>query len=427
MRLLKSFSLYTIVGFLGAGINFLLMPLLSHHLTPEDYGLSSIINTYVSLLSPLVSLVAYGIISVDYYKITDKIEFASLFSSVQIIPVLPTLFLLLASVSFYHQLAPLLELPPGEIWVGVVIFLLSLFIIYIETANAYLVIAKKTKWYALFTIARVLCEAALTVWLVVFLKKGWQGRILSWAITSLLFAIVSFGIFYKEKLLTLNIKKQYIYAGLAYGAPLISHTIGKFIINQSDRIFIAKMVSLGEAGIYNIGYTIGMVLMLLVTAFNNVFLPYLMECLVNINEEKKLQIVRLSYIFILAMLGALLCINLFSPFLFSILIDKRYAQGASYVFWVSLGYVFWGGYLLFSGYIYFYKQTKILFWLSLVNIISNLVFNYVFIKHYGGIGAAYATALSFFIVFISVVYKSGQLIKLPWSRGLKSLLRFAKQ
>jgi O-antigen/teichoic acid export membrane protein len=426
MRLFKSFSLYTIVGFLGAGINFVLMPLLSHHLTPEDYGLSSIINTYVSLLSPVVGLVAYGIISVDYYKITDKIEFASLFSSVQIIPVLPTFFLLLIGVCFYHQLAPLLELPPNEIWVGVVIFLLSLFIIYIETANAYLVIAQKTKLYALFTIARVLCEAGLTVWLVVFLKKGWEGRILSWAITSLLFAIVSFGIFYKEKLLTLNIKKQYIYAGLAYGAPLISHTIGKFIINQSDRIFIAKMVSLGEAGIYNIGYTIGMVLMLLVTAFNNVFVPFLMERLVNINEEKKLQIVKLSYIFILSMLGALLCINLFSPFLFSVLIDKRYAHGASYVFWVSLGYFFWGGYLMFGGYIYFYKQTKILFWLSMVNIISNLVFNYFFIQHYGGIGAAYATALSFFIVFVAVVYKSNQLIKLPWYKGFRSLTFFKK-
>lgn len=426
MKFIKSFSLYTIVGFLGAGINFLLMPLLSHHLTPEDYGLSSIINTYVSLLSPVVGLVAYGIISVDYYKIADKKEFASLFSSVQVIPVLPTLLLMLGGIGFYHQIAPLLELPPDQTWVGIIIFLLSLFIIYIETANAYLVIAQKTKWYAFFTISRVLCEAVLTVWLVVFLKKGWEGRILSWAITSSVFTIVSFGIFRKEKLLTLNIKKQYIYAGLAYGAPLISHTIGKFIINQSDRIFIAKMVSLGEAGIYNIGYTIGMVLMLLVSAFNNVFVPYLMERLVNINEEKKMQIVRLSYVFILAMLGALLCINLFSPFLFSALIDKRYARGSNYVFWVSLGYFFWGCYLLFSGYIYFYKQTKILFWLSLVNIITNLVFNYFFIRNFGGIGAAYATALSFFIVFMAVVYKSSQLIKLPWFKGFKSLLGFAK-
>jgi O-antigen/teichoic acid export membrane protein len=186
------------------------------------------------------------------------------------------------------------------------------------------------------------------------------------------------------------------------------------------------MVSLGEAGIYNIGYTIGMVLMLLVTAFNNVFVPFLMERLVSINEEKKLQIVRLSYFFMLAMLGALLCINVISPFLFSLLIDKRYAHGASYVFWVSLGYFFWGGYLLFSAYIFFYKQTKILFWLSLVNIISNLVFNYFFIHNYGGIGAAYATALSFFIVLVAVVFKSNQLIKLPWYTGFRSLI-FSKK
>lgn len=420
MSFFRSFSIYTLVSFLGAGINFLLMPLLSYYLSPTDYGTTSLINTYVSFLSPFLGLIAYGIITVEYYRVKDSGEFASLFSSVQIIPILPTILISLISLPLYQKLAAALELPPGQLWIGAVIIALSVLIIYIETANSYFVIAKKMKLYTIFTVARLITETALTIWFVVFLAKGWQGRILSWTVTTVLFSTASIYIFYKEGLLTLRIKKKYIYASLAYGIPLVPHTIGKYIINQSDRIFIAKMVSLSEAGIYSVGYTVGMVLMLLVTALSNVFTPFLMERLADISEEKKMQIVKLTYQVGLGMLICLVLVNLISPFLFSFLISKKYSSGASYVFWVSLGYFFWGYYLLFAGYIFFYKKTMVLFWLSIINVLSNLLLNYFFIKEFGALGAAYATAVSFFIVFVVVLDQSNRLIKLPWLKGIKS-------
>jgi len=308
----------------------------------------------------------------------------------------------------------LLELPADHSWVGIVIILLSLLVVYIETANSYFIISKNARLYAFFTMAKVITESSLTVWLVVILKMGWEGRVLSWAIATVLFSIIAFYIFYRQGLLTRRIQKKYIFSSLAYGIPLIPHDLGKYVINQSDRIFIAKMVSLGEAGIYSVGYTVGMILMILVAAFSNVFTPFLMERLADITDEKKKQIVRLSYQAIGGMLIALLAINLISPLLFSLMISKTYSHGSTYVFWVSLGYFFWGCYLLFSGYIFFYKKTMILFWTAVVNIFSNLLFNYIFIKKFGAIGAAYATALSFFIVFIIVLYQSSRLIKLPW-------------
>ena len=92
MKFLGKLSVYTFVGFLGAGINFLLMPYLSHFIKPGEYGILSMVNSYVTILIPLVGLVAAGLISVDYFKIKDKIEFALLFSSVQVIPLLPAIF-----------------------------------------------------------------------------------------------------------------------------------------------------------------------------------------------------------------------------------------------------------------------------------------------------------------------------------------------
>ena len=94
--------------------------------------------------------------------------------------------------------------------------------------------------------------------------------------------------------------------------------------------------------------------------------------------------------------------------------DSRYINGARYVFWVSLGYLFWGIYMIFSAYIYYYKETRYLIWLALVNIITNIAFNYFFIREYGGLGAAYATALSFLINLILLLFKVFRLV--PWFR-----------
>ena len=207
---------------------------------------------------------------------------------------------------------------------------------------------------------------------------------------------------------------KYIKEGILFGSPLILHGLGKFVVNQSDRIFIAKMVSISEAGIYSIGYTVGSLVMILVNAYFNFYSPFLMERLADITEEKKLQIVKMAYLYGIGCVVVLILIIFLTPIFFKILIAPNYYQGVSYVFWVALGYCFWGGYMLFSGFIFFFKRNKILGWLAIFNIVTNLLFNYFFIKLFGAIGAAYATALSFFLIFVLVVIVTTRLMPLPW-------------
>lgn len=414
MKHLRSLSIYTFVGFFGAGINFLLMPIISHYLTPADYGLIALINTYVTIIIPAVSLVAYGYITVEYFHLDDKRDFASLFSSIAFIPVLPTLLLFVLGIFSYHYIAGPLELPLDAKWWALSMFPLAAMSIYSDTVTSYQIIIKDSKYYAIYNISRVLVEVALTLLFVVSMRMGWKGRILSWIITSILFTGFAFLYFHRQKLLTFRIQWKYIHAGIVFGAPLILHTLGKFVVNQSDRLFISKMVSLKEAGIYSVGYTIGTVMLIGATALANIATPYIMERLKDTNADKQRQIRRMTYVCIAGLLFVLLIMNLASPFFFRYFMDARYLEGATYVFWVSLGYSFWGVYMIFSSYVYFYKKTNYLIWLAIVNIITNIAFNYYFIGQYGGIGAAYATALSFLINLLLMLVKVFRM--LPWFR-----------
>nr|HQV07191.1 oligosaccharide flippase family protein [Chitinophagaceae bacterium] len=104
MKSLKQFSTYTLVGFIGAGVSFFLMPYLSHFLKPWEYGVLSMINSFVTILIPLIGLSVAGYAKVEYYKYLkkDPKEFASIFSTVQVIPILPFLIILLLTFLFMH-------------------------------------------------------------------------------------------------------------------------------------------------------------------------------------------------------------------------------------------------------------------------------------------------------------------------------------
>lgn len=414
MKSLKQLSTYTILGFIGAGVNFFLMPYLSHFLKAWEYGVLSMVNSLVTILIPLIGLSVAGYANVEYYKIKEKNEFASVFSTVQIIPVLPFIFFLLLTILLANPIAVFLEIPTAQSYWIPLSALLAVLTIYYETLIGFNLIEQKPGTYTFFVLLRLVIEVSLTVYFITVLDYGWEGRLLAWLISTLVLFIASYIYFNKQGLLTKDIKKKYRLAALSFGLPLILHTLGKFVINYSDRIFITKMVSIDEAGIYNIGYQVGMLILLFVTAVSNFISPYIFERMANLTKEKEIQLVRMSYIIIIGLLGVLLFITFLAPLFFKYMVDPSYAEGIRYVFWTGLSYFFWGIYIVFTGYIFYYKKTKILGYLAIVNVLLNIGLNYLLISRYGAIGAVYATCISFFVVMVIVIWQSTKLINLPW-------------
>jgi O-antigen/teichoic acid export membrane protein len=149
--------------------------------------------------------------------------------------------------------------------------------IYYDTLLNFNVIEQKPILYMKFSVVRIIAEVGLTLLFVSVFRLSWEGRMLSWLIATVLSFLISLFYFKRQGLLTFRIKREYIKAAIFFGLPLILHTIGKFVINQSDRIFITKMITIEEAGIYNIGYQVGMVILLLVNAVGNFYQPFLFE------------------------------------------------------------------------------------------------------------------------------------------------------
>lgn len=419
IRYFRTFSLYTFVGFLNAGIGFLLLPILTAYLTPADYGIISLVNVYVMLLMPIVGLSSSGYITVEYHNPTvSRGEFKRVFSSVRSIPLVGILILSLIFLLCQSFLPGIMELPHLAYWM---VLPLTLFSLYTNNFSAFLATSKRANAFAATTVFKLVLEISLTLLLVVYIGLNWEGRIHSALATVFIFTIISIFLFRKWDLLSFHVNKDYIRKAILFGTPLIFHQIGKFVINQSDRIFLAKMISVEEMGIYSVGYQIGNVILIIVLAFSNFFSPFLYERLAKNTEQGKREVVKVSYAFIGGTLLAVILLSLVTPLIFGWMIDSRYASGASYVIWVGLGYFFWGIYTIFSGYIFYSKKTKVLGWLAFANVVINLLLNFLLISWIGALGAAIATCISYFLVAVFMLLYVVRRYPMPWKDVLSSV------
>lgn len=411
-KVIASLSTYTIVSLFGSLAGFILMPFLTHYLSTEDYGTLALFNTYVQLLIPFISISAFGLVNIEHFsKKIDREEFRSLFSSISLIPLPTFVFFLLLSLIWSESFSVFLDIPANLIWAIPVFALLSIFF---QQFQGYVIVLKKSSLFAIVNISKTTLEYILAVLFIIGFGCGWFGRVEAALIVFAFMVLLSLLYYAKWDLLTNKIEWKHIVAGIFYGYPLIVHAVGKFVINQSDKIFISKMVSKSELGVYNTGYLIGSIIMILSGAFLNVYTPFLFERLNNLTETKKIEIVRISYLFVIGLFGALILMSVSSPYFYHWFIDADFAGGVQYVFWTGLSYCFWGCYLIFVGYLFFLKKTKVISYLAMINIVLNLVLNYILIRTFGAIGAAYATAISFFVVFVLVMLTSNKYFPMPW-------------
>jgi O-antigen/teichoic acid export membrane protein len=402
-KTIHSLLVYNLASVLPAVIGFLITPLLSHYLSPKDYSAIALINTYLLLVQPFVGFVASGLITVEYFKAKDTPkEFAALFSSILLIPVIPVILLTFITWIYFGPICSIAELPANKPAV-LPLFFVSFLIITNETLAAYLVIKKKHSSYAVISISKAVLEVSLTWIFVVQKGMNWEGRIYALYISTLLMSLYALFIFYKEDLLTIkHVHWKYISAGFAFGAPLIFHVLGKFAINQSDRVFLAKLDTKENLGIYNMAYMFGSLSLFYLVALNNYLTPYLYERLNRKTDTDKIEIVKAVRLSFLSIIGVTVLVIAFAWVAYYFLISKQYFRCLYYVPWIAVSYVFWGGYIVFSSFYFHAHKTKFLGMLGIITASLNLVFNYVLISKFGTFGAVIATLLSFMIVFLVV-------------------------
>lgn len=393
MKSLRNISFYTAISVFTSGISFLLLPILTKYLSTEDYGTLAVYNATTRFVVIFISLGTSHVLFVKLFEVQLN-QFKEYFRSSLIIASLSAFLLLLIAVLITLFTDSFFGLPS---WLFIAIPIVALFSFLFDVLVSLKMFQRKLIEYASLSISKFLVEIVISLVLVVLFAFDWLGRFYGLLIG--LFIGLGIGVYYlkKEDLLSGKhlIDKSKELVGL--GLPLIFLNLGIMVINLSDRFFIESMEGISETGIYSIGAAIGGVQLLFVNASISVFRPKIYESFKEQESTKKIQGLNLSLL-----VAVFLFLNLFSYLFFEDFINERYWAAQNYVLSISAGFVFWGIFNFYVSFFMYQNLNRLTAIVSVLGVLLNLILNYFLIFEYSTIGAAYATAITYFAMALLI-------------------------
>lgn len=408
--LFKSAGIYGGTSIINASIPFLMMPILTRAMNPNDYGMVAMFGVLMSFSAPFVGLSGHAAIGRQYFNKED-IDLKVYITNCFLILLISTLIFAAIVLLFAEQISNLALFPKSWIWYVI----LTSFCTFIATITLTLwQVQSKPVFYGIFQVSNTLINVVFSLSFVVLLKWKWQGRIMAQVITAVIFAIVSLYILYRNKWIKYEFNKKYIHNALRFGIPLIPHSLGAIIMTMSDRMFITQMVGLSATGLYAVGYALGNIIGFAENAFNMAYIPWLYDKLNKNDEAFKRKIVKFTYLYFATILLMALFMTFVAPYFLSFFVGPKFWGAQVFVFWIAMSFAFGGMYKMVVNYIFYVEQTKILAWITFSSALINIALNYFLIQQFGAVGAAMATCfVSIFFFFFTWIF-SNKVYKMPW-------------
>ena len=240
----------------------------------------------------------------------------------------------------------------------------------------------------------------------IFNNRRDVGRIIGSSVTIFSIAsIVLLKMYFKSPP---RFNKEYWKFGLRYSLPVVPHGISQVLLAQCDRIMITKMVSESAAGIYSLAGNLRLVLTVVSTSigvsWSTWFFSKMDKDEMNDIQKNSSMLLRMFLILTVGLMAL-------SPEIIYVLGGKEYDHSK----YVAVPMLI-DAYILFLYNIivpseYYTKKTKYIMMGTMVAAVINLVTNYLFVKMFGYIAAAYTTLFSYICYLLIHVVISKRLIK----------------
>lgn len=411
MKIVKSSMIYLLSSVLNKGIPFLLLPVFTNYMSPSEYGKLSMFTIMVTIYGAFIGMALNTNVSKNFFSVSK--EKLALINGNMLIILFST-FTLFFSLTFLYFLffESFFSIPSG--WM-LIVPLISMMIMVNEINTTIIRCQENPLLFGIFEISNTAVKMLVTLILLVTFYLGWKSQAYGFLTSSIIFFFVGIVFMYRQKLINFKYDKNVRNEVLKVSVPLIPHVLGAVVISLSDRIFIERFVGIEEVGIYSVGYTFGMIIMIATDAFIKAWSPWFFKTIVNANQKTKLKIVKYTYLYIIFLILMSIIISFFGSILLKYYINSEYQNATNYIFWISLSYAFHGIYKIFFPYLVHINKTSFLAFSTVIAAILNITMNYFFIKYFGAIGGAYSTIISFMITSTLVFLYQKRHFDMPWN------------
>lgn len=386
-------------------VSFILLPVFTYYLTPEDYGIIALYGLVIAFLNILYNP---GVISATlrlYYDTENKVDKNELLSTVFIffifVSMLVTSFLFFSGSFIFPLIFNNFHFFPYG-------FLAVIIAITYQPVNLWSTIwaaEYKASKVAFWSVIRFLTAVIISVILVIVLLKGAIGRISGMFIGDLLIFFVVLWLTFKYTGVQFSFKK--LSAVLKLGFPLIPGIIASFIFGSGAQFFIEKYLDLESVGLYNVAITIGLVPMMFISGFQQIWTPIFYE---NMNNKTYTNISKLATYFIIALATVNSAIILFADDFFIFFINENYYSAKTAVPLLVLSTFFFSIISILNGFLSYAKKFMSISLYMVPSAFSIILLNIVLLNKTGFIGGAIALVFGYLLNIIFLIWATRKYI-----------------
>lgn len=411
--LLSGSAVYLLANLASAALPFALLPVLTRYLGPTEYGVVAMFQALVAGLGAVVGFCVVGSIARKYYDADSSTHQLRDFIGICIQITLVSSLLALLGVTVLQDAI--------DEWLGLDLRW-TVLAVAVATATV-LVQIRLSQWqvkgeavrYAVLQTAQSGLAVVLSLIAVLVCAMGAEGRILAIALAIWTSALAAVWLLRRDGLLRLKVwNVLYAKEALAFGLPLMPHTLGGFLLFSADRFVIKASLGLSDAGVYAVAAQLISVMGMVFGAVNNAYVPWLFQRLKDDVPAEKRQIVRYTYIWFGLIILSVACAFLVGPPLVVLIAGDEFAEAGSVIGWLALSQAFVGMYLMVTNYIFFSKKTVYLSFATLLSGVINLILLPLMVVSYGLKGAAGAACIANGLQFVVTWWLAARLHSMPW-------------
>ena len=382
--------IYGGAGLIGRAVGFIMLPIYSHHLKAEGYGVLGMIDSVLSIMSLLIGYGISGAMSRFYYETSNPEQRKEIVSTIVIL-----MFFLVVGVT-----SPVLSLNKQVAWLafgrndwGYYIILATItFMGTMTSKNAenYVLILQKSFFLSAVSLARLVFSLSLFIYFIVVLKWGVLGYLYASLIDA--YAYTFFMHAYTLGKVGIRFNKAIAKKTLSFSLPLVPGYIAMFIRNNADRVLLRTYLGLSQVGVYSMlfkfVYLIGI---FAVAPFTKIWQVKRFEVCDLKDGPEIIAKVFTYHMVVLVFMGLIFSFEI--PIVLKLLTPKEFWLSGFVVYFVVLSRVFAAAYQhIFFGLLYAKKTAKISM-LQAMSAAATLALTVPLTIFWGLLGAALAALL----------------------------------
>lgn len=399
--IIKNFFIYSFSSFLLRGISIITAPIAMNILSPAEYGLLALANSFISIVSLFLGLGLRQAFSLEFFHCNTQ-EQKVMINDIMIIYASCTTLIFIALFSAYRLINAFIFAHQAS---NRLIFIsLSICFIYffVELFYQILQYQTKAKELALTQTCIAIITIALQLIFLIYFKLGIISMLLAQLIGMCIAVALACNAYVKKNCIThINITRSlraFRYY-LKLGLPFIPSVLFGWILSSGDRWVLAQLSSMHAVGIYSLADAFGQLFYIVIlNPISSSYLPFVLHQFAQ-NKHNLLGTEQWNQKNMLyAMVGVAILISggyLVAKPILLFLLPHAYHEAIDYIWFILMGYVFLMGTYFANCLIQYHKKSYFLGLSLLLPATLNIALNFLLIPTYHTYGCVYATLIAY--------------------------------